>query len=94
MARYYSRGKRKKTYSKKSKTYVDKKGYKRYKNSGKSVHRHVASRMVGGKIWKGKVVHHKDGNKLNNRRSNIQVMDRSNHSKLHANKRKKKGWFW
>jgi hypothetical protein len=31
---------------------------------------------------------------LNNRRSNLQVMDRSSHSTLHANQRKKKGWFW
>ena len=76
-----------------AKTYVGKKGYKKYSNSGKSVHRHVASRKLGGKIWKGYVVHHRDGNKLNNRRSNLQVMKRSSHSSLHAKKRKKRG-FW
>ncbi|MFE3845779.1 HNH endonuclease [Thermoplasmatota archaeon] len=76
-----------------AKTYVGKKGYKRYSNSGKSVHRHVASRKLGGKIWKGRVVHHRDGNKLNNSRSNLQVMKRSSHSRLHATKRKKR-WFW
>ena len=76
-----------------AKTYVGKKGYKRFANSGKSVHRYVASKKVGGKIGKGRVVHHKDGNKLNNRRSNLQAMGRSSHSKLHAKKRKK--WsFW
>ena len=67
---------------------IDKKGYKRYSNSGKSVHRHVASRKVGGKIWSGRVVHHKDGNRRNNRRSNLQVMSRSSHSRLHAQKRR------
>ena len=76
-----------------AKTYVGKKGYRRFANSGKSVHRYVASKKVGGKIGRGRVVHHKDGNKLNNRRSNLQVMSRSSHSKLRAKKRKK--WsFW
>jgi len=77
-----------------AKTFIGKKGYKRYSNSGKSVHRHVASKKIGGKIGKGRVVHHRDGNKLNNKRSNLQVMNRSSHSKLHAKKRAKKGWFW
>lgn len=36
----------------------------------------------------GEVVHHKDGNKLNNSPDNLQVMSRSDHSKLHATKRK------
>ena len=76
-----------------AKTYVGKKGYKRFANSGKSVHRYVASKKVGGKIGRGRVVHHKDGNKLNNRRSNLRVMSRSSHSKLHAKKRKKRS-FW
>ena len=75
------------------KLFKDKKGYKRFSNSGKLVHRHVASRKLGGKIWKGRIVHHRDGNKLNNRRSNLQVMKRSSHSRLHA-KNRKKGWFW
>ena len=57
-----------------AKTYIDRKGYKMYFNSGKSVHRQVAKRKLGGKIWKGYVVHHKDGNKRNNRRSNLLVM--------------------
>ena len=76
-----------------AKTFIGKKGYKRYSNSGKSVHRHVSSRKVGGKIWKGRVVHHRDGNKLNNRRNNLQIMSRSQHSRLHAKKRKKRR-FW
>jgi hypothetical protein len=74
------------------KLFTDKKGYKRFANSGKPVHRHVAERKVGGKIWKGHVVHHRDGNKRNNRRSNLSIMKRSSHSKLHAKKRKR-GWF-
>ena len=63
-------------------TYKDKKGYARWKDSGKLVHRTVASNMVGGPIGKGRVVHHKDGNKSNFRKSNLTVMSRSVNSKL------------
>jgi hypothetical protein len=69
-------------------TYKDKKGYPRWKDSGKLVHRTVASNMVGGRIGKGRVVHHKDGNKSNFRKSNLVVMSRSKHSVLHAKKKR------
>lgn len=68
--------------------FKDKKGYPRYKKSKKLVHRAVAAKKVGGKIGKGRVVHHKDGNKSNFRRSNLRVMSRSSHSRLHSKKRK------
>ena len=67
-----------------AKMYVDKKGYKRFADSDKLVHRHVAERKMGGKIYDDCVVHHKNGNKLDNRRSNLQVMKRSSHSKSTA----------
>jgi hypothetical protein len=67
------------------------KGYPRWKNSGKFVHRTVASKMVGGRIGRGRVVHHKDGNKSNFRKNNLRVMSRSAHSSLHAKKRRR--WF-
>jgi len=73
-----------------AKIYKDKKGYKHYANSGKPVHKHVAERKVGGKIGEGRVVHHKDGNKLNNKRDNLQVMSRSAHSRLHTKLKAKK----
>ena len=72
-------------------TYKDKKGYPRWSNSGRLVHRDVASNMIGGSIGKGRVVHHKDGNKSNFRKSNLTVMSRSDHSSLHT---KKKRWFF
>jgi hypothetical protein len=74
------------------KTYKDKKGYIRWSDSGKLVHRTVAENMIGGPIGKGRVVHHKDGNKSNFRKGNLLVMSRSEHSSLHA--KKKKHWFW
>jgi hypothetical protein len=73
------------------KTYKDKKGYKRWKNSRKLVHRTVASNIIGGPIGKGRVVHHKDGDKSNFRKSNLWVKNRSDHSSLHARKRRR--WF-
>ena len=69
------------------KFYYDKKGYPRWRDSKKLVHRTVAAKKVGGKIFKDLVVHHKDGNKKNFRKSNLQIMSRSKHSKLHAKKR-------
>lgn len=69
--------------------YIDKKGYPRFKNNKKLVHRAIAQKKVGGKIGKGRVVHHKDGNKRNFRRSNLQVMRRSSHGRLHLKERKK-----
>ena len=71
-------------------TYTDKKGIPRCKDSGKIVHRTVASNKVGGLIGQGRVVHHKDGNKSNFRKSNLTIMSRSAHSKLHKKKFKKK----
>ena len=68
-------------------TYKDKKGYPRWSDSGKLVHRTVASNMLGGSIGKGRVVHHKDGHKSNFRKSNLTVMSRSVHSSLHTKKK-------
>jgi hypothetical protein len=45
--------------------YKDKKGYPKWKDSGKLVHRTVAYNMVGGPIGRGRAIHHKDGNKSN-----------------------------
>jgi len=69
-------------------TYKDKKGYPRWSDSGKLVHRTVASNIIGGPIGQGRVVHHKDGDKSNFRKSNLTVMSRSAHSSLHTKKRR------
>ena len=76
--------------SNKRKTYTNKEGYQVYKDSGVPVHIKVAEKKVGGPIYEGRVVHHRDGNKRNNNPANIQVMERSDHSSLHAKKRKRK----
>lgn len=69
----------------------NKSGYKTFKQNGTtySVHKRVAEKKVGGKIYDGYEVHHKDGNKNNNRPSNLAVLKKSFHRKIH---RKKSFW--
>ena len=71
--------------------FKNKSGYKVFKEGGKtkSVHKRVAEKKVGGKIYKGFEVHHKDGNKTNNRSSNLSVIKKSTHKKIH---KKSSGW--
>lgn len=69
--------------------YKDDKGYWRYRDSDKLVHQAVAENMVGGKIYPGNVVHHKDLDKSHFSRDNLQIMSREEHSRLHAKLRKK-----
>jgi len=68
----------------------DKKGYPRWNDSNRRVHRDVAKNMIGGQIGRGRVVHHIDGNKSNFKRTNLRVMSKSQHSSLHA--RRKRNW--
>ncbi|MBL0340923.1 MAG: HNH endonuclease [Bacteroidetes bacterium] len=92
-----------------SDTYTDKKGYKRYKNSNKPVHRDVAEKKLGRKLREGEVVHHKDRDKQNNSKQNLWVfknqeqhdrahkMDAMRHGKqvsYKGFKKKSKGGFW
>jgi hypothetical protein len=39
--------------------------------------------LIGRRIRRGEVVHHKDGNKLNNNTSNLELLLASDHSRLH-----------
>ena len=74
------------------KVYTDKKGYKRYSNSGKSVHRHVAERKLGRKLNPREVVHHKNRDKQDNRRDNLWVFrNQKEHDKAHRKDKKKYG---
>jgi len=55
------------------KTYIGKGGYKRFKNSGKLVHRWVAEKKLKRKLKKREVVHHKNHNNQDNSPNNLVV---------------------
>ena len=46
-------------------------------------HRLVAEQMIGRPIGPDEIVHHINGDKLDNSQSNLQVMTKSEHNKLH-----------
>lgn len=51
-------------------------------NLGKLLHRLIYEKYYG-KIPKGYVIHHKDGNKVNNDISNLEMIEASKHNKFH-----------
>lgn len=61
--------------------YGRKKGYKHEKSG--PIHRVIAAAMLGRPIRSNEVVHHKDGDQLNNDPSNLDVMSWNEHSSLH-----------
>lgn len=65
--------------------------YKAIKVNGKKVdeHRNKMEILLGRKLTFNEVVHHVDGNKSNNEISNLMLMTRSEHSKIHSTGLKK-----
>lgn len=66
---------------------INSKGYLTF-TVGPHKHRHVHTviaelHILGRPIYSDEVVHHKDGNKLNNDIANLEVMNRAAHSSLH-----------
>lgn len=68
--------------------YKDKNGYPRWRDSDDPVHKSVAENKYGRELRDNEVVHHRDGDKGNFRRDNLVIMDRSDHSAMHAKKRR------
>lgn len=63
------------------KGYVDEKGYRRFKIKGKTVKEHrLVWEQNFGKIPFNYDIHHKDGNKLNNHISNLELIHHNEHS--------------
>ena len=52
-------------------------------------HRVVAEFMIGRKLKKNEIVHHKNEDKRDNRPDNLQVMTINEHTRLHATKNNK-----
>ena len=53
-------------------------------NKGRGLHRVVAEQKIGRRLRGDEVVHHLDGNPLNNEPGNLEVMTHSEHCRLHA----------
>ncbi|HLC11240.1 MAG TPA: HNH endonuclease [Candidatus Bathyarchaeia archaeon] len=75
-----------------SRLFKDKKGYKRFADSGTPVHCYVAERKIGRKLKKGEVVHHKNRIKTDNRRDNLWVFSsQKKHHSAHRRDKKRYG---
>jgi hypothetical protein len=71
-------------------TYIDQKGYRRFKDTDRLVHRYLAEKRMGRKLHPEEVVHHRNRNKLDNSEENLQVLEnQEEHDKIH----KESGWY-
>jgi hypothetical protein len=70
------------------KTRTNNSGYRQFqdKRTGQweFTHRRVAEKMVGGQIFSGYEVHHRDGDKTNNRPSNLTILSKEQHRRIHG----------
>jgi hypothetical protein len=67
-----------------SRTYVNSNGYVVIRKSNKLEHREIAKRTMGRELLANEVVHHINGNKINNNLYNLCLMDRDQHEFYHA----------
>lgn len=68
---------------------ISKNGYRFFSKGSRGVaqrkyEHHLVWEQAFGSIPEGYEIHHKDGNKLNNSLSNLQLITRSEHARLHA----------
>jgi len=72
-------------------TRVNSSGYAQFKDPSTGqwalTHRRVAEKLVGGRIYPGREVHHIDGNKTNNRPSNLKIVSQAEHRAIHGKKK-------
>src|SRR5437879_13683 len=59
---------------------------------GIAEHRHIVEQREGRKLASNEVVHHVDGDPLNNDPANLVVLSRAEHHRLHATGSTRKRW--
>jgi len=67
-----------------SNTYVDDNGYLKFRDSDKLYHRWIKEKELGRRLEKGEIIHHINGNKLDNRPENLQILTAKEHYKKHV----------
>ena len=76
-----------------SKVYLDERGYYRFKNSNKLVHRWVAEKKLGRRLKPEEVVHHINRNKRDNSSENLQIFpNQETHDQQHLQDALNHGW--
>lgn len=76
-----------------SKVYLDENGYYRFKDSNKLIHRWVAEKKIGRRLYFGEVVHHINRNKRDNSPENLQIFSsQKEHDKQHLKDALNHGW--
>ena len=77
--------------------YKDSRGYARFRSNKKLVHRVVMEKIIGRPLREDERVHHIDGDKMNFRRRNLQLVSKKDHFKIHVVDKQikdKKVSFW
>ena len=65
-------------------TYLDEKtGYIKFKNTNRLFHRWVMQQHLKRRLKRGEIVHHKNGNKLDNNITNLELINWLEHIKIH-----------
>ena len=74
--------------------FISKKGYRKFSDSGKSVHRWSAEKKMGRPLRNREIVHHINRDKLDNRPTNLWVFEtQKKHHSTHKKDKKING-FW